>query len=98
MAKNEPKGISLLWKTEDWLAVWVGFLVIVFILAGLTVKTPKFKWTTDGEFSTYITQGEGIRGGGQAGEARSGTERKGAFRRISRPSRPRSRREPKGHR
>ena len=56
MAKKEPKGISLLWKTEDWLAVWVGFLVIVFILAGLTVKTPKFKWTTDGEFSSYIAK------------------------------------------
>jgi uncharacterized integral membrane protein (TIGR00698 family) len=56
MAKKEPKGISLLWKTEDWLAVWVGFLVIVFILAGLTVKTPKFKWTTGQEFSTFIAQ------------------------------------------
>ena len=56
MAKKEPKGISLLWKTEDWLAVWVGFLVIAFILAGLTVKTPKFKWTTSKEFSTFIAQ------------------------------------------
>jgi uncharacterized integral membrane protein (TIGR00698 family) len=55
MAKKEPKGISLLWKTEDWLAVWVGFLVIAFILAGFTVKTPKFKWTTGKEFSTFIS-------------------------------------------
>ncbi len=53
MANKEPKGIALLWKTEDWLAVWVGFLIIVAILAGLTVKTPKFKWTTDGEFASY---------------------------------------------
>jgi uncharacterized integral membrane protein (TIGR00698 family) len=56
MAEKEPKGIALLWKTEDWLAVWVGFLIIVAILAGLTVKMPKFKWTTDGEFATYIAK------------------------------------------
>ena len=56
MAEKEPKGLSLLWKTEDWLAVWVGFLIIILVLAGLTVKMPKFKWTTDGEFSTYITK------------------------------------------
>ncbi len=56
MAEKKPSGISLLWKTEDWLAVWVGFLIIVAILAGLTVKTPKFKWTTDGEFASYITK------------------------------------------
>ncbi len=49
-----PVGLSALWKTEEWLAVWVGFLVIVLILAGLTVKVPTFKWTTDGEFSAYV--------------------------------------------
>jgi len=56
MAEKEPKGISLMWKTEDWLAVWVGFLIILLILAGLAVKTPKFKWTTDGEFTTYVAK------------------------------------------
>jgi uncharacterized integral membrane protein (TIGR00698 family) len=54
MAEKEPKGMVLLWKTEDWLAVWVGFLIIVAILAGLAVTIPKFKWTTDGEFASYI--------------------------------------------
>jgi len=53
MEEQEPKGIALLWKTEDWLAVWAGFLIIIVILAGLTVKTPKFKWVMDGEFATY---------------------------------------------
>ena len=53
MAGQEPKGLALLWKTEDWLAVWVGFLIIIMILAGLTLKSPKFKWATDGEFATY---------------------------------------------
>ena len=53
MAEQGPKGLALLWKTEDWLAVWVGFLIIIMILAGLTLKTPKFKWATDGEFASY---------------------------------------------
>ncbi len=52
---QEPRGISLLWKTEDWLAVWVGFLVIVLVLAGLPVKIPKFKWTTDGALASRVT-------------------------------------------
>ena len=45
---TENRGLSTLWKTEDWLAVWVGFLIIILVLAGLTVVVPKFKWTTDG--------------------------------------------------
>lgn len=56
MAEKEPKGIALFWKTEDWLAVWVGFLIIIAILAGLTLKMPGFKWTTDGEFASYIAE------------------------------------------
>ncbi|MGE5894066.1 MAG: YeiH family protein [bacterium] len=54
MAEEKKGGLSLLWKTEDWLAVWMGFLIIVVILAGLTVKIPKFKWTTEGAFTSYI--------------------------------------------
>ena len=55
-APEGPRGLSLLWKTEDWLAVWVGFLVILVVLAGVTVKIPKFKWTTDGEFTSWSRQ------------------------------------------
>lgn len=53
---EQPRGISLLWKTEDWLAVWVGFLVIALVLAGLPVKMPKFKWTTDGAFASQVAE------------------------------------------
>jgi uncharacterized integral membrane protein (TIGR00698 family) len=56
MAQKEPKGLQLLWKTEDWLAVWVGFLIIIAVLAGVTMTMPKFKWTTDGEFASYIAK------------------------------------------
>ena len=56
MAESEPKGIALLWKTEDWLAVWVGFLIILLILGGLTIAVPKFKWTTSGEFASFVKE------------------------------------------
>ena len=54
---TENRGLSTLWKTEDWLAVWVGFLIIILVLAGLTVVVPKFKWTTDGEFRVLFRHG-----------------------------------------
>jgi len=57
-AKQMEKAIqwSALWSTEDWLAVWIGFFIIIVILLGLTVKTPKFKWTTGTEFDSYIAE------------------------------------------
>jgi uncharacterized integral membrane protein (TIGR00698 family) len=55
-ARERPIGLALMWKTEDWLAVWVGFLVIVLVAGGVTVKMSKFKWTTDREFVSYVTR------------------------------------------
>jgi len=46
---------SALWSSEDWLAVWIGFFIIIAFLLGFTVTTPKFKWTTGGEFDSFIT-------------------------------------------
>ncbi|MBI4689652.1 MAG: putative sulfate exporter family transporter [Nitrospirae bacterium] len=54
--KKEGIDWSSLWKKDDWLAVWIGFLIIILIIAGVTVKLPKLKWTTGGEFGTYITE------------------------------------------
>ena len=39
-------GRSLL-RTEDWLAVWLGFLVIILVLAGVRPQLPSFRWATD---------------------------------------------------
>jgi uncharacterized integral membrane protein (TIGR00698 family) len=38
--------------TEDWLAVWLGFLILVLVLLGLRPETPRFRWATDHEFVT----------------------------------------------
>jgi len=47
---NSGGGWSVLWKSEDWLAVWIGFLIIILSLVGMTVVIPTFKWVTEGEF------------------------------------------------
>ncbi len=47
-------GWSGLFKKEDWLAVWLGFLIIVLMLLGLQVNLPTFKWTTDGEYAGLV--------------------------------------------
>jgi uncharacterized integral membrane protein (TIGR00698 family) len=43
-----------LFRTEDWLTVWIGFLIILLVLVGLRFTEPKFKWITDGEFLSYM--------------------------------------------
>lgn len=55
---SEKQGIdwSSLWKKEEWLAVWIGFLIIFLMLVGLKIKTPTFKWTTTGEFESYLLE------------------------------------------
>jgi len=41
-------GVNSLWKSEDWWAVWFGFLLMAAGLSGLVAKVPKVgKWTND---------------------------------------------------
>ncbi len=53
---NQSGGWSVLWKNEEWLAVWIGFLIIILMLAGLKIALPKFKWTTDGQFASFAAE------------------------------------------
>jgi len=42
------KGISALWKEEDWWAVWFGFLLIVASLTRIVTHVPRIgRWTDD---------------------------------------------------
>jgi uncharacterized integral membrane protein (TIGR00698 family) len=52
------KGIdwSSLWKKDEWLAVWIGFLIIILTLSGLKLTSVRFKWTTDGEFASFAAE------------------------------------------
>ncbi len=50
LLKNE------LLKTEDWLAVWLGFLIIVLVILGVRPQIPNFKWATEREFATIVAE------------------------------------------
>ncbi len=47
---------SGLWKKEDWLTVWVGLIIIIIILGGVSLKVPKLKWTLPGEYITFVSR------------------------------------------
>ena len=45
---SETKGSTLL-RSEDWLAVWLGFLTIGAVLIGVCPQLSKFTWALDTE-------------------------------------------------
>jgi uncharacterized membrane protein YadS len=56
MAENGRIDWTSLWKKEDWVAVWIGFMVILAILVGLKFTTPRFRWTTEPEFKSFAKE------------------------------------------
>jgi uncharacterized integral membrane protein (TIGR00698 family) len=54
--KGKPGAGSNLLKNEDWMAVWLGFLIILLIILGVKITMPSFRWTTGGEFSGLVSQ------------------------------------------
>src|SRR5262245_31012724 len=55
----ENKGGLTLFRTEDWLAVWLGFLIIALVLAGVRPVLPGFRWSTDGSFAAAAAEQRG---------------------------------------
>ncbi len=45
---------SVLWKSDDWMSVWIGFLILAVFLAGATMALPKWKWMGSGSFQDKI--------------------------------------------
>jgi uncharacterized integral membrane protein (TIGR00698 family) len=41
---------TTLWKKDDWMSVWIGFLILIIFLAGATFKLPGWRWMSDGAF------------------------------------------------
>ena len=41
---------SALWRTDDWLSVWTGFLILGVFIAGFALKLPDWRWSTGAEF------------------------------------------------
>lgn len=54
--KRNPGALGWLRLSEDWLACWVGLLLIILVVAGLPVRRPSFNWTTDGQFLALAEQ------------------------------------------
>jgi hypothetical protein len=48
--KADRAGPALL-RSEDWLAVWLGFLVIGLVLVGVRPELPKFAWASTSELT-----------------------------------------------
>jgi uncharacterized integral membrane protein (TIGR00698 family) len=42
------------WRNEDWLTVWLGFLIIALVLAGVRPELPKFIWAGWGELASKV--------------------------------------------
>ncbi len=45
---------SVLWKSDDWMSVWIGFFILIFFLAGATMSLPGWKWIGDGSYQDKI--------------------------------------------
>lgn len=45
---------SVLWKSDDWMSVWIGFLILAVFLAGATLSLPKWNWMGNGSFQGKI--------------------------------------------
>ncbi|MCX8023281.1 MAG: putative sulfate exporter family transporter [Syntrophorhabdaceae bacterium] len=41
---------TTLWKKDDWMSVWIGFIILIIFMAGATFKLPSWRWMTDGAF------------------------------------------------
>src|SRR5262249_18912767 len=54
MSENR-NGLTLL-RSEDWMAVWLGFIIIAVVLLGLRPPLPRFSWATDSEFAATVTE------------------------------------------
>lgn len=46
--KNQGIDWSTLWKKDDWMSVWIGFLILIIFMAGATMRLPGWRWMTDG--------------------------------------------------
>lgn len=51
MAQERGIDWSSLWKKDDWMSVWTGFLILIVFMAGLVIKLPSFSWMTDGRLA-----------------------------------------------
>jgi uncharacterized integral membrane protein (TIGR00698 family) len=54
MADKQGIDWSSLWKKDDWMSVWIGFIILIIFMAGVTIKLPGWRWMVDGTFAERI--------------------------------------------
>jgi uncharacterized integral membrane protein (TIGR00698 family) len=54
MAEKQGIDWTTLWKKDDWMSVWIGFIILIVFIAGVTYKLPSWRWMTDGAFGDKI--------------------------------------------
>jgi uncharacterized integral membrane protein (TIGR00698 family) len=66
MAEKKGYDWSSLWNNEDWMAVWLGFFIIIAIIGAYQFKVfdlkqlnVNFKWTTDGQMASRTAKWKG---------------------------------------
>ena len=42
--KKEGIDWTTLWKKDDWMSVWIGFLILILFMAGATLRLPGWRW------------------------------------------------------
>ncbi|MBN1365811.1 MAG: putative sulfate exporter family transporter [Syntrophaceae bacterium] len=47
--------LANLWKNEDWMTVWLGFLILIIFIVGLKFAMPQWNWMNDETFSAKIS-------------------------------------------
>ncbi len=52
---KESNSLANLWKNEDWMTVWLGFLILIIFIAGLKFVMPQWNWMNDETFTGKIT-------------------------------------------
>jgi hypothetical protein len=51
----EKPGLSDLWRKDDWLAAWLGFIVLGVLIAGAAVTLPDWKWASGSDLSARLS-------------------------------------------
>jgi len=52
--KNQGIDWSTLWKKDDWMSVWIGFLILIIFMAGATMRLPGWRWMSDGALNEKV--------------------------------------------
>jgi uncharacterized integral membrane protein (TIGR00698 family) len=55
--KKQGIDFTTLWKKDDWMSVWIGFLILIIFMAGATFKLPGWRWMTDNAFIEKVAGG-----------------------------------------